>query len=166
MRKQTVSREPSRIQDNQSIKCKATCTAKKESWVERGQPESGQSGPYNGMKESDYTQICSLCTVSPLYTNLPVANVPLVSGRNQDLRHQLQEWVNCSLPFCLLLLTSFKLYHLPPPLPPPDSSSCCLFTSCQPPACRLYHCITVLSKIYYCKSKNVYFFLLFYVLFV
>ena len=76
-------------------------------------------------------------TVSPIYTNLQVANFQ----RCKCAFHQHQAWVKLQLVLRLLLLTILQLYHLPPPFPPPVSNSSFLFTRCQP----LYaSCCTVL----------------------
>ena len=76
-------------------------------------------------------------TVSPLHTNLQVANFQ----RFEHVFHHHQAWVKLQLALHLLLLRILQLYPLPPPLPPPVSNSSCLFTWCQP----LYaSCCTVL----------------------
>ena len=68
--------------------------------------------------------------------------------------HQCQAWVKLQFALHLLLLTILQLYHLSPPLPPPVRNSSCLFTGCQPPDAS---CTTVLFKVLYCKTNNVFF---------
>ena len=75
-----------------------------------------------------YSQTSVPITVSPLHTNLQVANFQIF----ERAFHPCKAWVKVQLALRLLLLTILQLYHLPPPLPPPVSNSSCLFTRCQP----------------------------------
>ena len=97
-------------------------------------------------------------TVSPLYTNLQVANFQ----RCECVFHQCQVWVKLQLALHLLLLMILQLYHLPSSLPPPVSNSSCLFTQCPPLYASCCTVTTVLFKVLYCKMyctvlKNVFF---------
>ena len=101
--------------------------------------------------------LVSLSTVSPLHTNIQVADF---QGRECAF-HQLQERAKLPLALCLLLLTTLQLCHLPPP---PTSSSSCLLIQCQTLDAN---CTTVLFKALYCEIKTpfLHFLFVFYVLF-
>ena len=92
----------------------------------------------------------SLWTTS-LLTNLQVVNFQ----RCECVFHQHQAWVKLQLAFHLLWLKILQLYHVPPPLPPPVSKSPFLFTRCQ--TLWVSCCTGLLSKVLYCKIKNVFF---------
>ena len=99
--------------------------------------------------------LVSLSTVSPLHTNIHVADFQGC----ECAFHQRQERAKLPLALCLLLLTTLQPYHLPPP--PTSSSSSCLLIQCQTLDAN---CTTVLFKALYCEIKTpfLHFFYLFF----
>lgn len=127
--------------------------ARKESWAERGQPESAIR--------------CLTAAWSYLYTDRHFMYSEPSTYKPSSCKHA--SWVqegtrtcainfrserNCSLSFCLVLLTMPALSS-PHLLPPPDSHSYCPLTPCPPrrKAVVLYYCT---FQDHDCKIKNVF----------